>query len=247
MLKVVVILLMSFSIGLSNAADVVSDKTSADMERLKMLLSALAPGVKPVIKKSAVPTLYEVTLGSTVAYFSGDGRYMFSGNLIDLQSRKNLTRPARNQARKNAVNSIAEKDMIVFSPKGQVKHSIAIFTDIDCGYCRKLHAEMAAYNKLGIQIKYLFYPRSGLGSASYYKAEAVWCAKDRLQAMTDAKNGVPVKQQSCENPIKQHFSVGEEIGVNGTPAIVLDSGELVPGYLPPQKLLQLLEAKSKGV
>ena len=132
--------------------------------------------------------------------------------------------------------------MIVFSPK-EVKHTISVFTDIDCGYCRKLHNEMHKYNELGIKVRYLAYPRSGPGTPSFIKAENVWCADDRQQALTDAKNGKEVKSKACDNPVKQEFLIGTQVGVTGTPAIFLENGQLLPGYFPAERLIKILEQK----
>jgi len=141
-----------------------------------------------------------------------------------------------------AIDKLGEDSMIIFSPKnGKVKHTITVFTDIDCGYCRKLHSAIDEYNELGIRVRYLAYPRAGIGSASYDKAVAVWCAKDRKKAMTQAKNNQSVNSGKCANPVAEHFEMGSKIGVRGTPALVLESGQLVPGYVPPQRLAAILE------
>jgi thiol:disulfide interchange protein DsbC len=118
-----------------------------------------------------------------------------------------------------------------------------VFTDIDCGYCRKLHSQIKDYDRQGIQIRYLFYPRAGMDSESARKAEAVWCAKDRHQAMSDAKRGKSVSYRRCDNPVREHYLLGQAVGVTGTPALVLENGELIPGYIPPNRLRRLLDEK----
>jgi thiol:disulfide interchange protein DsbC len=164
-----------------------------------------------------------------------------------MQTRENITEPRLMKAKIEAVEAVGVDNMLIFSPPEgtAVKHRVSVFTDIDCGYCRKLHAEMADYNKDGIEIRYLFYPRAGRGTESYKKAVRVWCAKDRLKAMDIAKAGNPVtgSNTDCENPVDDHMSLGAMVGVSGTPALVLDDGQLVPGYVPADRLIKMLDAR----
>lgn len=192
------------------------------------------------ITPSALPGLYEVLVPPKLFYMSADGRYILTGDLIDLQDKINLSAEKRSQARVSAVDKLGEDSMIVFAPK-KVKHTITVFTDIDCGYCRKLHSEMASYNKLGIKVRYLAYPRAGIGSPSYDKAVAVWCADDRAKAITTAKNGGEVKGKACDNPVAKQFELGQELGVTGTPALLLENGQIYPGYAPADKLIAVLD------
>ena len=192
------------------------------------------------IKKTPIRGLYEVTVPPRVFYISADGRYVLAGDLIDLQKGVNLTEQQRDKARVASIENVGEVNMVVFAPE-KVKHTITVFTDIDCGYCRKLHNEMASYNKLGIKVRYLAYPRAGVGSESYKKAVSVWCADDKRQAMTDAKNGKDVPEKNCENPVASQMALGRNLGVNGTPAIVLANGQLYPGYAPADRLIKVLE------
>ncbi|MGJ8662306.1 MAG: thioredoxin fold domain-containing protein, partial [Marinicella sp.] len=143
--------------------------------------------------------------------------------------------------RKELLAKMGDSQRINFYPEN-MEHHVTVFTDIDCGYCRKLHAEMTQYNDLGIGISYLFFPRAGLQSASFDKAVNVWCATDQQQAMTLAKAGETVEPQKCDNPITDHYKAGLSSGVSGTPALVLDNGMIMPGYLPPQQLKQRLDA-----
>jgi thiol:disulfide interchange protein DsbC len=203
------------------------------------------------ITKSTIPGLYEVVVGQYVLYVSADGKYMLQGDLYDVQRRVNLTDEIRAVRRAKAMEELNEESMIVFGPEsGKAKYTITAFTDIDCGYCRKLHKEMKEYNDLGIEVRYVSYPRAGLNSPSYEKAVAVWCAVDRNKAMSTAKAGASlselqkvahVKDESCKDPIKQHMKVAGMVGVTGTPTLVMDDGSVLPGYLPPQRLLQALK------
>jgi thiol:disulfide interchange protein DsbC len=132
--------------------------------------------------------------------------------------------------------------MIVFKPKA-TQHVIYVFTDIDCGYCRKLHSEIDQYLKLGIEVRYLFFPRAGKDSDSYFKAVTVWCAKDRNAALTKAKSGENLARKQCDNPIDEHMALAEAMGANGTPMIVTEKGVIMPGYVPAEQLLKMLEEK----
>ncbi|MFK8013153.1 MAG: DsbC family protein [Marinicellaceae bacterium] len=182
----------------------------------------------------------ETGRGGEVYYISSDGKYLLNGNMIDTTSREDLTENKKTGIRKDLLSKFSEKQRVNFYPD-EIKHHITVFTDIDCGYCRKLHNEMAEYNELGIGISYLFFPRSGVNTPSFDKAVSVWCAENQQEALTNAKAGVQMEVLKCDNPIEEHFNVGQSAGVNGTPAIVLDSGKMLPGYLPPQQLLERLK------
>jgi thiol:disulfide interchange protein DsbC len=192
---------------------------------------------------SPLAGISEVLVGMNVFYVSNDGKYVFEGKLIDMSTRTNLTEAILGKARKKALGAIDEKSMIVF-PAKEERHTITVFTDIDCGYCRKLHNEIGAYNAKGITVRYLSFPRSGPNTPSYDKAVSVWCADDRNKAMTDAKSGVKLPAKKCQNPVTDHFNVGVQMGVAGTPAIVMENGVLLPGYLPAKKLADELAGKT---
>jgi thiol:disulfide interchange protein DsbC len=214
------------------------------MAQVKERVNGLFPGTpSDKINPSAVDGLYEVMIGPKVIYVSGDGRFMIRGDLIDLETQKNLTEPRENQAQAEAVAAVGAENMITFGDK-DAKHEITVFTDIDCGYCRKLHHEMEEYNKAGIAVHYLFFPRAGVDSDSYKTAVSVWCADDRNEAMTQAKAGQEIEEKSCDNPVQEHMALGQMLGVRGTPALVLESGRMVPGYVPAQRLLSFLEDDS---
>ena len=208
---------------------------------LKDKLEALLPGmVVQTLEPLENTDLYEALVDGEIVYFSKDGRYVFQGDIIDIESRQNITENKRRGLKKEEIESFNEADMIIFEPE-KTKHTLTVFTDIDCGYCRKLHQQMSEYNALGIKVRYMAFPRSGLDSESFDKAVSVWCADDRKQAMTDAKSGSSIKVNSCDNPIKDHFEAGRRLGITGTPALFLESGELLPGYIPPMRLIQILD------
>jgi thiol:disulfide interchange protein DsbC len=192
------------------------------------------------VTESVIPGLYEVVVPPKVFYLTADGRYLVAGDIVDLEQRVNLSDNTRTNARLDVIKSLDESSMIVFAPK-EVKHTITVFTDIDCGYCRKLHSEIDSYNKLGIKVRYMAYPRAGIGSPSYDKAVSVWCAEDKAKALTTAKSGGNVPQKTCDNPVEKQFELGQELGVNGTPALMLENGQIYPGYAPADKLITVLE------
>ncbi len=204
-------------------------------------LKRIAPNVKAdSVQAAQVPGLYEVVVGADVIYITSDGRYLIQGDVMDLESGVNLTEQIRAKGRQNLIASVDEVDMIIYSPENP-KYTITVFTDIDCGYCRKLHRELESYNKLGITIRYMFHPNAGPGSRSYVKAENVWCSDDKNDALTRAKAGERVPDKSCVTPIVDHLSVARQLNVNGTPAIVLSDGTIVPGYVAADRLLGVLE------
>lgn len=219
----------------------VATAQDADIEGLRKTIAKLVPGVAPdSIKSTPIPGLYEVIFGSDMVYVNSDGRYLLQGSLIDVQTRENLTENTLGEIRLKVLDSIDDDQLVIFEPEN-FKHTVTVFTDIDCGYCRKLHSEMAELNELGIRIRYAFYPRSGLNTPSYDKAVSVWCADDRNMAMTRAKSGQPVDPRICDNPVRDHMSVADVIGVRGTPYMVTEYGQKMPGYIPAVDLLSMLE------
>lgn len=184
--------------------------------------------------------LYEGVINGEVLYFTADGRYVMQGDLVSLETRSNITEQRRVSLRKAVIDSLDEKNMIIFEPE-KTDYTLTVFTDIDCGYCRKMHSQMQQYNDLGIRIRYMAFPRGGLESESYDDAVNVWCAKDRRQAMTLAKSGKKLDKTSCDNPVKDEFETGQMLGVRGTPSIFLENGQMLPGYVPPEKLRDILD------
>lgn len=181
--------------------------------------------------------------GKGSVYAIGAGDFFFVGDLYRIQRDGivNVTEQASNGPRAELIAAISEDDMIVFSPPGEVKASVVVFTDVDCGYCRKLHREVPKMNELGIEIKYLAYPRAGVGSKSYDKIASAWCADDRREAMNILKAGEEIPINVCDgNPVAKQFNIGIRAGLSGTPALVLESGELIPGYVPAEKLASTL-------
>ena len=195
------------------------------------------------VRASPMKGIYEVVMGADIAYVSGDGRFLIAGDMYEIGSRTNLTESSRQKARVRALAKLDERDMIVFKPQA-VKHTITVFTDVECGYCRKLHGEISQLNGLGVQVRYLAYPRAGPGTDDWRKMEAVWCSKDRKTAITDAKAGKEVKAEQCAAPIAKQFKLGEQLGVRGTPAIFTNGGDYIGGYLAPAQMVQELDRLS---
>lgn len=214
---------------------------TADTKAVEEAIKQALPGVKPdSVKPSPIAGISEVIVGPKLFYVSDDGKYLLQGSLIDLKNREDLTEPKLAKARLGALNKLGEKNMIVFKPK-VAKYVAYVFTDIDCGYCRKLHSEMDNYLKEGIEIRYLFFPRAGEGSDSWDKAVSVWCAKDRNDALTKAKKGEKLAEVGCENPVKEQMALGTAMGAQGTPMIVTGGGNVLPGYVPADQLVRMLK------
>jgi len=195
---------------------------------------------------SPIPGLYEVTMGGLITYVSADGKYLLSGNVYDLDTQVNLTASRRNSARAKALAAASESNMIVFGP-ANAKMTVTVFTDIDCGFCRKLHSQIADVNKAGVRVRYMFFPRTGPGTESWTKAEQVWCAADRREALTRAKKGDTVKGKSCgDAAVKSQYELGSDLGVEGTPAIFTQNGDYIGGYLTPAELVQAIQESQKA-
>jgi thiol:disulfide interchange protein DsbC len=194
------------------------------------------------VRMSPVQGIYEVSRGAEISYVSADGRYAFLGDMVDIDGDANLSENRRRAIRARMIDTVPESEMVVFAPKDP-KYTVTVFTDIDCGYCRRLHSQIAEYNKLGIAVRYMFFPRSGPNTDSWHKAEQVWCSSNRNDALTRAKNGEDIKAKSCNSDVvKRDFDLGLKLDVDGTPAIFLASGEMLPGYAPPGKLFRYLKS-----
>ncbi len=216
-----------------------------DLETARKNIAKLFNDVSPEkITPSPIDGLYQVVVSPRLFYVSADGRYVVKGDLIDTLNNENVSRTARNKVRKDVIDAVDEDSMIIYGDKS-LKHTVTVFTDIDCGYCQKLHREVKKYNDLGIRIRYMSYPRAGIGSSSFKKAEAVWCSKDKAKALTDSKNGINVKSEKCKSPVAEQYNLGTTMGINGTPALILESGELVPGYIPASQLSKGLNQMKK--
>jgi thiol:disulfide interchange protein DsbC len=216
---------------------------NADENAIRESMAKSMPTVKiDSVKPSVVKGFYEVIVGTNIFYVSDDGKYLLQGRLVDVAARKDLTEEKLSGTRKQAIEKIGQENMIVFKPKIG-KYTVTVFTDIDCGYCRKLHSEIDQYLAQGITIQYLFFPRAGKDSDSYNKAVSVWCADDRNAALTAAKKDQKVPAKTCDNPVDEHMQLGADFDVKGTPMIVTEKGNIYPGYLPAKQLVEVLESE----
>ena len=207
--------------------------------KLAEKLQQLRPGIPiEAVVAIDIPGMYAIELsGGTTLYGTADGQHFFSGDLFAVQDDLvNLSQQRRDKKRQQLMAQQSLEDMIVFPAVGEPRGYIQVFTDVDCGYCRKLHNEMAQINELGIEVRYLAYPRAGVDSDTHDKMVSAWCAKDRQSAITQLKAGASVPTKTCQNAISDHYGLGQQLGISGTPAIVLADGRLLPGYLPAERL-----------
>lgn len=195
------------------------------------------------ISLTPISGIYEVVLDQGyVIYVTKDGNYAFEGNLMDLEKQENLTQARRAGLRAEVLKGLAADSMIEFAPE-QVKNTVYAFTDIDCGYCRRMHNEVDTLNEAGIAVRYLAYPRGGIGSESFKKTVSVWCAKDKKKALTEAKLGRKVEPEKCENPVAEQFALGQRMGIRGTPAVFLEDGKQIGGYVPASQIIKFFDGK----
>ena len=196
------------------------------------------------VKESQIENLYIVDIGDLQPiYASKNGEFFFYGELYAVNGNmlQNTTKDEINLKRKNILDeALSEDDFITFKSDNE-KHRVIIFTDVDCGYCRKFHNEINDFNDLGITVNYVAFPRSGLASDSYNKIVTAWCSTDAKDTLTKMKQGIDVQLSMCQDhPVEKHFLLGQKIGITGTPAIIKSNGELLPGYLPPDELITRL-------
>jgi len=229
------------ALGATPASPSVVDQITTKMQSLKIPVDA--------VNKSVVEGLYEVTSDGDIYYINEDATHLLYGSIYDLDNQMvNITEQKKAQLSKAKVakniNKITafEKDMIVFKAPDE-KHVVTVFTDPTCSYCQKLHSEMKDYNKLGITIRYLAFPRAGIDSSTYRTMVSIWCSPEPKEAMNMAKKRREIPFETCGNTVKEQYELGRLLGVNGTPSLILEDGSLAPGYLPAARLLQLLETK----
>ncbi len=216
---------------------------SEELEQVRARVGGLFDEIEPQhVMESPIAGWYMIRKGAIVAYISSDGKYLLQGDLIDLDLQVNLSEASRDEARKAMMSEVPHEHMIIFSPK-EVKYSVSIFTDVDCTYCRRLHSQIDEYLAEGIEIRYLLYPRNGPRSKSWVTAEEVWCSDNRNEALTLAKLDQEFESHECDaSMVSNHYLMGQDVGLRGTPAIVFENGQIVSGYIPPQRLSEQLAA-----
>lgn len=226
----------------ANPARSAAPASTAEAEKnVRTALQGLNPKFKPdFIGAAPFPGFREVLVSGQVLYVSDDGRFLIQDQPYDIQARRPASSTALLQHRKEKLESIQPGDRIIFAAANP-KHTITVFTDIECGYCRKLHQDVPELNRMGISVEYVAFPRMGLGSQDYTDMISVWCAVDRRKALTSAKEGEPVSPKNCTNPVAMQYTLGQQIGVSGTPAIFAADGTQLGGYIAPAQMKAALE------
>ncbi|GAB2502738.1 thioredoxin fold domain-containing protein [Lysobacter humi (ex Lee et al. 2017)] len=226
------------------AASVKPRAGTPDARAIEAVRSLNPRAVVDQVGAAPLPGFREVIVDGQVAYASDDGRYLFApgagGALYDTRGAENLTEASLSRIRRGLLAKIPVSERIVFAPANP-KHRVTVFTDISCGYCQKMHSEIAEYNRQGIAVEYVAFPRMGLGSPDHQKMISVWCAPDRRKALTDAKNGRAVPARDCRNTITQQHDIGRRAGLQGTPMVIAADGTQLGGYLPPAQLRKALD------
>ena len=227
------------------AAVTAAPATPTALEQARAAFKQRFPQVPATeFRASPVPGFYEFTIGIEVFYVSADARYLVRGTLVDAETNEDLRERRQAEVRRALLAAVPESQMIVFR-QGKPKHSVTVFTDIDCSFCRKLHGEIGEYTKLGIEVRYLFFPRTGLGTESWQKAQDVWCAKDRNAALTIAKRGQALPHLRCDAAaVVTGYRLGETLRLDGTPMIIAADGHQIGGYLTPAEMLMRLDARA---
>lgn len=240
--------------GFALNACAANDGAAASPENtVRKAVMSLVPGVSvDSIKPAPMPGFYQVIASGQLVYVSADGKYMLNGDLIDLSSKKNISDDGWADFRKAELAKLPEADRIVFSPANP-RYRVTVFTDVNCAYCRALHEHIADFNKAGIALEYVAWPRDGVtnpaghNTDTYNEMVSVWCAADRKAAFTQAKEGRKPKSVTCDNPVKNEFDLGVRLGVSGTPTIIAADGTMLGGYVTPEQMLQLLsKSGAKG-
>jgi len=225
----------------TNAITASAPKAGSPEQKVRAALQQLDPNYTPdYVGAAPFPGFREVVVSGQVLYVSDDGRYVMQSQPYDIQAKALVNSEGLLAYRRGLLDKANHGDRIVFAAPN-AKHTISVFTDIECGYCRKLHQDIAELNRNGITVEYLAFPRMGLGSKDYTDMISVWCASDRKKALTDAKQGKAVAAKNCTSPVAMQYALGQQLGVNGTPAIFAADGTQLGGYLPPAQLRAALD------
>ncbi len=239
----VAIVVVAITILCGEAMSAAAPTAQNAMDGVVAKLKALRPDL-PIEGASAspIPGMIEIALSSgDVLYASSDGRYLIAGDLFEMgDTLVNIAERARDEKRKALIAAVSPNDMAIFPAQGARKAVITVFTDVDCTYCRKLHKEVPQMNKMGVEVRYLAYPRAGVGSPGYDKLVTAWCSSNRQDAITRMKRGEELPPKTCVNPVAQEYELGHLAGLSGTPAIVLEDGRMVAGYVTADQLGEML-------
>jgi thiol:disulfide interchange protein DsbC len=226
---------VALTLGLSAHA---AEKTEVPEEVASVILSKLKAARADfnfgAVRPSPIDGLYMVQIESgPIIFVSASGDFIVTGDLYGVMPGGfvDLLELAMQPERKAKLAAVPDSEQIIFPAKGERKEVLYIFTDVDCGYCRKQHQEVPALNAKGIEVRYLAYPRAGVGSPTYQTMAAAWCSKTPQETLTRIKSGLPIKDKYCaNNPIAEQYRLGGELGVRGTPALILSDGQMLPGY-----------------
>lgn len=217
--------------SVSNPAPAITPASAEVTEKVKNGLAETLPGISvSSVSNTVIPGIYELLTDGQIYYVDESAKYVIDGSLIELSTRANLTDARLGGVHVGLIESIGEENMLIYEPEEPSNRSITVFTDISCGYCRRLHSELDTLLEHGVRVRYVLFPRAGLGSQAHKDLESVWCADDPQAAMTNAKAGGQIEPRTCDNPIERHVALAERVGLRGTPLIYTDSGEKVPGY-----------------
>ncbi len=221
-------LISLFVIAVVMSSSALAESTVEDVQKR---LSERLPGIDITsLAESQLPGLFELVTDGQIYYVDESAEYLVDGSLIRLNDRVNLTDARLGGIQMALIEEVGEENMLIYEPESPSNRSITVFTDISCGYCRRLHSEIDTLLDAGVRVRYLLFPRAGLGSQGYKDLESVWCADDPQAAMTNAKSGGKIEAKSCTNPIESHVALAERLGLRGTPLIYTDSGVKIPGY-----------------
>ncbi len=229
---------------LNTPKDVDNPNNSIEQSVLSMLKTARPDIQFTFLGESPMPGIYEVQVtNGPLLFVHEQGEFLFQGGLLQVKETGIVdTMEARQVVKRSEIFATrSTEDMIIYSPEGESKAIMNVFTDVDCGYCRKFHQEVPELNAMGIEVRYLAFPRAGIPSSSYDKIAKAWCAEDQQDALTKVKSGRKVDSEVCEdNPVAEQYAFGSQLGVTGTPAIIFMDGTLIPGYQPAKKFAEAL-------
>lgn len=215
------------------AAGEPANKAVSDALRAALAQPSMGMEVETV-ETSVIPGLFEVQFtNGPMVYSTASGDHFIVGDIFSVNAKgyTNLTEQRRDGQRLEKLAEVDPKDMIIFAPEGEVRAHVTVFTDVSCFYCQKLHKEVPELNKRGVEVRYLAYPRSGVDSAGFRQLATAWCAADKQSALTRLKAQLPVPENVCaDNPIEAQYELGQQLGVRGTPALVTETGAMIPGY-----------------
>ncbi|MBL10929.1 MAG: hypothetical protein CL402_10520 [Acidiferrobacteraceae bacterium] len=235
--RIVNVALLAFSIFGISVCALADSVPEAVTQAVAQIFSDVDPSS---VKASPIPNLFVVVIGTNVIYITDDGRYAISGDMIELESGKNLAEGVRSNIRKNIVSGLDKSGLIIYSP-AQIRTTITVFTDITCPYCVRFHQEIGDLLKAGIRVQYAGFPRAGIPSKANDALVSVWCSDDPEKAMTNAKAGNYVEERVCDTSIDKHLEIAERIGIRGTPTIVLENGEIIPGFVPAEEIIRAID------